>query len=256
MSVAICLACGAFKSNAFLPCLGCGIRPRGLDALARQLLVTDISSTTPSTAMRELAEKVKRAVATNQPIVFDPKASRPYGRRSRGSCKEAIDPPIEYPLADDVIRPLAATLTREPLLRNVGGAVPAARQGTWVALPGWADALERAASPARQARFPGPLDRLYADAKKQGGEALARYERAMGRAAPFSQEVISSAAFGSLRPDEVDLVAKFVQMDVVACFVLLEHSVATADARTVLGVYTDGHFFAGWVDGTERLQVY
>ena len=78
----------------------------------------------------------------------------------------------------------------------------------------------------------------------------------MGRAAPFSQEVVSSAAFGSLRPDETDLVAKFVQMDVIACFVLLEHSVGTADARTVLGVYTDGQFFAGWVDGTERLQVY
>jgi hypothetical protein len=78
----------------------------------------------------------------------------------------------------------------------------------------------------------------------------------MGRAAPFSQEVVSSAAFGSLRPDERDLVAKFVQVDVIACFVLLEHSVATADARTVLGVYSDGHFFARWVDGAERLQVY
>jgi hypothetical protein len=170
--------------------------------------------------------------------------------------KEAIDPPTEYRLADDVIRPLAATLTRAPLLRNIGGAVPAARQGIWVALPGWADALESAANPARQARFPGPLERLYDAAKTQGGEALARYERAMGRAAPFSQEVVSSAAFGSLRPDERDLVAKFVQMDVIACFVLLEHSVATADARTVLGVYSDGHFFAGWVDGAERLQVY
>jgi len=94
LSVAICLACGQFKSNAFAPCPACGSRPQGIEALARQLLVTDAFSTTPSPKMLELAEKVKLAIASNQPLVFDAETLKiARDRVQKLLPKEAYDPP-------------------------------------------------------------------------------------------------------------------------------------------------------------------
>ena len=74
MSVAICLACGAFKPNSFAVCADCGARPKGVEALARQMLMTDIFATAPSAMHAEFAEKVKLSIATGQPLLFSEEA--------------------------------------------------------------------------------------------------------------------------------------------------------------------------------------
>lgn len=262
MSVAICLACGQFKSNAFAPCPACGSRPQGIEALARQLLVTDAFSTTPSPKMLELAEKVKLAIASNQPLVFDAETLKiARDRVQKLLPKEAYDPPsLDYPLttSDGLIQKLISHVSREPLLRNVGQPLAAARRDKWLPVDSWDAALQHATDERRDARLSGRVKGLYADAQARGGEALARYEKAMSRAAPFSQQLIAGAVLSSGDGRVDTLILRVVQLDLVASIMMIEYadSVDITDAKLALLVYSEGRFFASWVDGSDEVCVF
>jgi hypothetical protein len=93
MSVAICLTCGSFKPNAFAICPECGARPRGVEALARQILLTDMFATRPLAMHAELAEKVKLSIATGEPLLFSEEALE----AARASARQAMpDLPQEF----------------------------------------------------------------------------------------------------------------------------------------------------------------
>jgi hypothetical protein len=66
MTMAICVRCGDEKRGAFVPCPGCGRRPRTDDELALALALTDHHQD-PGTLQR-----IGAAVKSGAPIRLDP----------------------------------------------------------------------------------------------------------------------------------------------------------------------------------------
>ena len=97
MTVAVCLECGQMKSGAWTPCPACAFQPRGVEELAKSLMLSDnciAPATLAEFAARrqqgepwnfgpELVERFKERVATMIPLTPDglpaPQESGPTG---------------------------------------------------------------------------------------------------------------------------------------------------------------------------------
>jgi hypothetical protein len=85
MTVAVCLECGQMKSGAWTPCPSCSFQPRGLEELAKSLMLSDnciaTATLTEFAARRqqgepwnfgpELVERFKERVAAMIPLTAD-----------------------------------------------------------------------------------------------------------------------------------------------------------------------------------------
>jgi hypothetical protein len=208
--------------------------------------------------MRQLSERVKLAVATYQPLIFDEEELK-----AAKETTERLLPKLDTLQPDAPAGSSAwliqkhADLIAAPLLRNVGQPVPAARRDEWVAVPSWAVVFHEMVKGSRAARLSDRVEGFYASAKEGGGAALERYEATMGPIGRFTQRAITQAAYGSVDGKWARSLAGAVQVDLVACLMILQLDGADVrDAQRVLQVYEEGRCFASWIEGSDRLNVY